>query len=84
MNNLTVSLFTKEKIIDIVKGNPLTGADFSVVGPEEGWQELYADKNFFRAVAPQKGKLCLQGNMVAAMGNYNALAYMMKVLCEVV
>jgi hypothetical protein len=76
--------FQRGTITEVFQGSPLTGVDFSVAGPEEGWQELYVHKNFYRAIAPEKGKLHLQGNMVKAMGNLNCLGYLAKVLCTVV
>lgn len=75
--------FYRGIVIEVVKGFPLTGTEFGVVGPEEGWKELYEHKNFHRAIAPKHGKLRLQGNMVKAMGNLNPLAYMARVLCRV-
>ena len=75
--------FYRGTVIEVVKGFPLTGTEFGVAGPEEGWQELYEHKNFHRAIAPKHGKLRLQGNMVKAMGNLNPLAFMARVLCRV-
>lgn len=75
--------FHRGTVTEVVKGIPLTGVDFGVAGPEEGWQELYKHKNFYKAIAPEKGKLRLQGNMVKAMGNLNCLGYLANVLCAV-
>lgn len=76
--------FHRGTVTEVVKGIPLTGVEFGVVGPEEGWQELYAHKNFYKAIAPEKGKLRLHGNMVKAMGNLNCLGYLANVLCAVI
>jgi len=76
--------FHKGKVIEVAKGIPLTGIDIGVTGPEEGWQELYEHKNFFKAIAPGKGKLSLQGNMLKAQGNLNSLDYLARVLCSVI
>lgn len=76
--------FHKGRIIEVIKGLPLTGVDFGVAGPVEGWQELFEHRNLYRAIAPKHGKLHLQGNMVKAMGNLNCLGYLAKVLCSVI
>jgi hypothetical protein len=76
--------FFKGTLIEIMEGVNLTGVEMGVIGPEEGWQELYAHKNFSRAIGPMHGKLRLQGNMVKCMGNLNPLGYMARVLCSVI
>lgn len=76
--------FHKGTVIEVIKGTPLSGLQFGVAGPEEGWWELYGHKNFYRAIAPEKGKLSLQGNLLKAQGNLNSLDYLIRVLCSVV
>lgn len=78
----TMSFF-KGTVVGLQEGIPLSGIDFGVGGPEEGWQELYQHKNFSRAISPKHGKLTLQGNMVRAMSNLNCLGYVAKALCNV-
>jgi hypothetical protein len=76
--------FLKGALIEVMDGVNLTGIEMGVIGPQEGWQELYAHKNFSRAIGPMHGKLRLQGNMVKCMGNLNPLGYIARVLCGVV
>ena len=67
-------------VIATIAGSPLTGLDIGVTGSEEAWAELYAHKNFHRAVSPRHGKLRLQGNLVRCMGNLNCLSCIVKTL----
>ena len=76
--------FHKGTLIEVMAGNNLTGIEMGVIGPEDGWQELYQHKNFSRALGPKHGKLRLQGNMVKCMGNLNSLGFIARVLCSVV
>lgn len=76
--------FYKGEVVDVIEGTPLTGIDFGIAGPVEGWVELYAHRNFSRAIAPKHGKLRHQGDLVRSMGNLNATAFVCRVLCEVV
>lgn len=76
--------FNKGVIVEVMEGTNLTGIEMGVIGPQEGWQELYEHKNFSRAIGPKHGQLRLQGNMVKNMGNLNCLGYIARVLCSVV
>lgn len=75
--------FHKGRVIEVQAGLPLTGLDFGVGGPENGWEELYAHRNFSRSIAPRHGKLSLRGNLVRAMGNLNCLGFIARTLCLV-
>lgn len=76
--------FLKGTLVEVMEGVNLTGLEMGVEGPEEGWRELYAHRNFSRAIGPMHGKLRLKGNMVKCMGNLNPLGYIARTLCGVV
>ena len=72
----------KGAVVEASEGVPLTGLELGVGGPEEGWEELFEHRNFSRAIAPKHGRLSLQGDLVKAMGNLNALGFLASALCE--
>lgn len=75
--------FYRGEMIEVMEGLPLTGMDFGIKGPAEGWQELFKHRNFSMAIAPKHGQLRHQGNLVRSMGNLNATAFVCRALCDV-
>lgn len=76
--------FYNGTMLNVYEGLPLTGLDFGIAGPQEGWEQLFCHRNFSMAVAPKHGKLRHQGNLVRSMCNLNAMAFLCRALCDAV
>lgn len=72
-------------IAEVVSGIPLTGNDFSVAGPIEGWRGILdGSMHLFWATNPFHGELEVKGDAVLMAGSMRTVFHVCSELQEVV
>lgn len=72
-------------IASITPGVPLSGSDFWISGPLEGWREiLEGSAHLLRALNPLHGQLEVGGDMVLMAGSMRTVCHICMVLPQAV
>ena len=76
---LIVLTLTSGAITSVEQGEGLTGVDYALEGPLEGWHVFFRERGCLpHAINPLHGKLRLRGNLVLAAGDNWTLASIVR------